>query len=403
MGKGRKAQPVQPGPPSKPLPAQGTGQQKRTPNSAFDAAAGNDIYEPEMVVGERQKNLGGGKYETQYEVKWKGYEKKHNTYEPLSNLAGCEDMVAEYKERKRQRDAELEAEEREKKRQKQEDADAERKRLAAAEAAARVARQQGAEGAEGAPAVATDATDASGANAPGPDKKTRRSAPCWEVFTETGAKDGYAFCTLTHPKKISQLCNEEICTKYGPTGMRNHLQYVHPDQFIRLYGAGEPLGKAVAQPGVLAVSSEMRDKLHKAHARWLVKRKRPLSLTEDPEYRDIWTHALHGAYTPPDHKTVRSHMLQLSAEGRGRLVTINTALREAGIKPCAAGDIWSDRGVSLLGICEYYINEGWEIIELVRPLPARAARCRPAGRRPADGLERQSPAPMRPATYPPPH
>ena len=46
-----KAQPVQPGPPSKPLPAQGTGQQKRTPNSAFDAAAGNDIYEPEMVVG----------------------------------------------------------------------------------------------------------------------------------------------------------------------------------------------------------------------------------------------------------------------------------------------------------------------------------------------------------------
>lgn len=173
-----------------------------------------------MVVGERQKNLGGGKYETQYEVKWKGYEKKHNTYEPLSNLAGCEDMVAEYKERKRQRDAELEAEEREKKRQKQEDADAERKRLAAAEAAARVAsRQQGAEGAEGAPAVATDATDASGTSAPGPDKKTRRSAPCWEVFTETGAKDGYAFCTLTHPKKISQLCNEEICTardRHGP-------------------------------------------------------------------------------------------------------------------------------------------------------------------------------------------
>ena len=27
-----------------------------------------------------------------------------------------------------------------------------------------------------------------------------------------------------------------------------------------------------------------------------VQRKRPLSLTEDPEYRDIWTRALHGAY-----------------------------------------------------------------------------------------------------------
>ena len=121
MGKGRKAKAVTPAPPSKPLPAQGRGGHKRTPTSAFDPAAGQDIYEPEKVVGERQKNLGGGKTETQYEVKWKGWDKKHNTYEPLSNLAGCEDMVSEDKERKRQRDAELEAEERDKKRQKQEE------------------------------------------------------------------------------------------------------------------------------------------------------------------------------------------------------------------------------------------------------------------------------------------
>ena len=121
MGKGRKAKAVTPAPPSKPLPAQGRGGHKRTPTSAFDPAAGQDIYEPEKVVGERQKNLGGGKTETQYEVKWKGWDKKHNTYEPLSNLVGCEDMVSEYKERKRQRDAELEAEERDKKRQKQEE------------------------------------------------------------------------------------------------------------------------------------------------------------------------------------------------------------------------------------------------------------------------------------------
>ena len=121
MGKGRKAKAVTPAPPSKPLPAQGRGGHKRTPTSAFDPAAGQDIYEPEKVVGERQKNLGGGKTETQYKVKWKGWDKKHNTYEPLSNLAGCEDMVSEYKERKRQRDAELEAEERDKKRQKQEE------------------------------------------------------------------------------------------------------------------------------------------------------------------------------------------------------------------------------------------------------------------------------------------
>ena len=31
--------------PAQPLPAQGKGVQKRTPQSAFDAAAGKDIYE----------------------------------------------------------------------------------------------------------------------------------------------------------------------------------------------------------------------------------------------------------------------------------------------------------------------------------------------------------------------
>ena len=80
MCKGRKRKVEKPGPPSKALPAQGKGQQKRTPTSAFDPAAGADIYEPELIVGERQKNLGSGKQETQYEVKWKGYDSKQNTW-----------------------------------------------------------------------------------------------------------------------------------------------------------------------------------------------------------------------------------------------------------------------------------------------------------------------------------
>ena len=54
-----------------------------------NSAAGADIYEPEKVVGERQKNLGNGKTETQYEVKWKDcrkdWDKKHNTYQPIAH------------------------------------------------------------------------------------------------------------------------------------------------------------------------------------------------------------------------------------------------------------------------------------------------------------------------------
>ena len=98
---------------------------------------------------------------TQYEVRWVGYDAKHNTYEPLAHLASCEDMIAEYQQQKRQRDAELEATEREKKRQKQEEAEEERQRKAAAEAAARVAAQGGGQGADGATVAGDAGTDES--------------------------------------------------------------------------------------------------------------------------------------------------------------------------------------------------------------------------------------------------
>ena len=101
------------------------------------------------------------------------------------------------------------------------------------------------------------------------------------------------------------------------------------------------------------------------HARWLVKRKRPLSLPEDPEYREIWARAMNNAYIPPDKTTTRAHVLQLSAEGQARLFDINKHLRDDFRKPGAAGDIWSSGGVSLLGICHYSITDTWEIDEFI--------------------------------------
>ena len=38
---------------------------------------------------------------TQYQVKWGGYENKDITWEPIENLAGCEDMIADFKEREK--------------------------------------------------------------------------------------------------------------------------------------------------------------------------------------------------------------------------------------------------------------------------------------------------------------
>ena len=78
-----------PPPAGAPLKPQGSGGRKRTPTNAFDAAAGKDKYEPEKVIAER---LARGS--TQYQVKWVNYESKHNTWEPIEHLAGCEDMMA---------------------------------------------------------------------------------------------------------------------------------------------------------------------------------------------------------------------------------------------------------------------------------------------------------------------
>ena len=63
--------------------AQGEGKTKRTPRSVGDEAANQAKYEVEAIVGKGL--LKGGK--VGYCVKWKGWDEKSNTYEPLSHLA----------------------------------------------------------------------------------------------------------------------------------------------------------------------------------------------------------------------------------------------------------------------------------------------------------------------------
>ncbi|KAL1507093.1 hypothetical protein AB1Y20_007951 [Prymnesium parvum] len=62
------------------------------------------MYEPEKVVAQRL-----AKGVSQFLVKWVGYESKDNTWEPIENLAGCEDIIADFKEREKTRVAQLEA------------------------------------------------------------------------------------------------------------------------------------------------------------------------------------------------------------------------------------------------------------------------------------------------------
>ncbi|KAL1506979.1 hypothetical protein AB1Y20_007843 [Prymnesium parvum] len=326
------------------------------------------MYEPEKVVAQRL-----AKGVSQFLVKWVGYESKDNTWEPIENLAGCEDIIADFKEREKTRVAQLEA---------AAEATRQDKQAAAAAAAAAAAVEFAKErlkaaaarnGGETAERQSDEEDEQGGAVRTSPrlkEKKLgRRTNPFWACFDDAGAEEGKVYCKLM--KEDGTLCKEVISIKAGPTGMRNHVMYKHPEEFIRLKPseAGNEVDFAEIrkkkQGKVNAISSRHSEQIHKAHARWIVKKKRPFSICEDLEYHDIWLVAMHGSYTPPSHHLVRQHVLHLSEEGQAKLLAINTGLRAAGMKASIAGDIWSDRNVALLGMCEYYITSDWEIKELV--------------------------------------
>ena len=66
------------------------GGQKRTPHDVADPAAHKAEYKVKDIVGHAM--MGAVKH---WLVQWDGYEDaKHNTYEPVTNLAGCEDFIA---------------------------------------------------------------------------------------------------------------------------------------------------------------------------------------------------------------------------------------------------------------------------------------------------------------------
>jgi hypothetical protein len=79
--------------------AQGEGKTKRTPRSVGDEAANQAKYEVEAIVGKGL--LKGGK--VGYCVKWKGWDEKSNTYEPLSHLAEVTCLIKAFEKKEKER------------------------------------------------------------------------------------------------------------------------------------------------------------------------------------------------------------------------------------------------------------------------------------------------------------
>ena len=92
-------------------------------------------------------------------------------------------------------------------------------------------------------------------------------------------------------------------------------------------------------------------------------------------FRDFIRTLTGGSWDPPNHQNVKGHILEMSAEGQLRVKEFMSDLLLDGVKPSIAGDIWSDRGCSLMGVLGYGIDRSWVMREwLLAATPFGATR-----------------------------
>ena len=86
------------------MAAEGTGPHKRTPKHIGDKGRGAGTYNVEAIVGEAHQNRAGTRTQV-WLVRWAGYDASDDTWEPITNLAGCEDLIGAYRKKRDEENA----------------------------------------------------------------------------------------------------------------------------------------------------------------------------------------------------------------------------------------------------------------------------------------------------------
>ncbi|KAK3235287.1 hypothetical protein CYMTET_54498 [Cymbomonas tetramitiformis] len=340
------------------LVAQGKGAIKRTQLSPFDAA-GSD--EREYFVRDiKAQRLSNGV--PQWLIGWEGFSNKDDTWEPIEHLAGHEQDISAFRNRRKDEVAAEEKEASAKKKRRQEEKDQSRIGhplrfpIIIVFLVFGISKFDGFEEAFGG---------------------KRRSA-CWKHYKvqkdDTG-KIVNVRCLLCPPdNKPMPFCG-------NTTNLRSHLASVHKDAYCKMVvpeDVGDPpktgpdkdkdsqssAAQRKLETMVPMVTSERRDELHKMVSLWLVRCRRPLSLPEhDQEFRDIFDFIFKGNYVPPTLKLVLHNVLLLSAEGKQRAMASLRDLLAEGILPSIGGDVWSQSGASIFGILVYWLDREFVVYE----------------------------------------
>ena len=328
--------------PSKSAPLKPHGKKdgaRRTPKHMADPHGGKDMYTIETILVQRWVH--GQK---QWQVKWAGFDNEANTWEPIEHLAGCEDYIATFEKEQDQWNRALEDEHARKK----------QKRV-----------EEDAAQAQASPSsVVLDE----------PAVNPKRSSRCWQTFSEPYkvGKDEYTKCTFK--MENGTVCGTPIKYNGGTTNMLNHQEHVHKhwvtDYNAKATRASMNLKLAVDEgTGVVDLETQIRWTKERHHnacrklAFWLAKRKRPLSIVEDEEFRDFTSAISMGKFSSTSRREMDKQMLEMGGAVLHNHREAVAQMKKTGVKPSMAADIWSDTDVSLLATTLYFIDENWAMQE----------------------------------------
>ena len=309
---------------------------KRTPNHIADPAGNSDMYIVEDILSERSVKTADGTHQKEWLVKWKDYGHKDNTWEPLSNLSGCESYIRRFNEEKQRMNEEAAKERESRKRQ----------REAEAETHASQPSQSS--------AVDTSETPVG--------MQGKKTSVVWNAFVTYPLDAHVAICKLKKPN--GDTCNTRIKMAGGTSNMRAHLSTAHAQWLVSHLADKRDTQThfQVAEGNVEVGASWSGARRHRACrllAYWLVRRSRPVHLVKDEEFEQFCLYLSQQKFQHTCHRRMNQHIAEMAAAGLKNNREKMADLKKDGVKPSIAADIWSDSTVSLMGTCLYYIDKDW--------------------------------------------
>ena len=337
-----------------------------------DSQVEDDMYEVDHIKA-RKLEKGVAKYL----ISWKGYNDDSDTWEGLENLAGFEPDIAAFEIKQKKDNEEFAAVLRAKKLAK-EQAKGKKATVALPGAGTGEGSREGNGAGSSSDVAVVVKQEALGG---------RRTNPFWaKVKPSANPNEPNEYlCQEPDPSKPGGICGCLLHPGAGATAIKRHFAAKHKRSYQEIAGY---LNADTMDVGALATdgaqrtikaqpfSDARRDECNMACARWLVKSARPITLPErDGPFRDFVSTLCRGAWDPPSHHAVNDCILKLSGMGQVRMQRWFADMAMDGVKPSMAGDIWSDGGCSLMGICLYGINSSWKMDEwLAAATPFGSAR-----------------------------